>query len=74
MSKKNYGINYNHYLDIFNSDEPIEEENDDPDYNVIVDILTNNYNNLEEPFYLSIPKKEVNDVMNDVMNDSYWYI
>lgn len=67
MSKKNHDTNYN-FLNFFNLDLPLDEENDDDDYNVVEDILTSKNNYVEEPFYLSIPKKEV----NDVMNDSFW--
>ena len=52
------------YLNIFKNDFLDDDEGDD-DYNVVEDILTHKYNYDEKPFYLSIPKKEVNDVIND---------
>ena len=52
------------YLNIFKNDFLDDDEADD-DYNVVEDILTHKYNYDEKPFYLSIPKKEVNDVIND---------
>lgn len=68
MSKKNNDPDYSEYLNFFNEDIPLEEDNDDDDYNMIEDILINKYNiNEEEPYSLAIPKKEVNDIMNDVI-------
>ena len=51
------------YLNIFKNDF-LEDDEADDDYNVLEDILTHKYNYDEKPFYLSIPKKEVNDVIN----------
>ena len=68
MSKKNNDPDYSEYLNFFNEDIPLEEDNDDDDYNMIEDILINKYNiNEEEPYSLAIPKKEVNDIMNDAI-------
>ena len=53
--------NNNYYKSIFGCELNDEDEFDE-DYNVVEDILTNNYNYEEEPIHLSIPKKEVNDV------------
>ena len=53
------------YLNIFNNDYLDDDDAADDDYNVVEDILTHKYNYDEKPFYLSIPKKEVNDVIND---------
>ena len=71
MSRKYYNSSDNEedsfqkeYLNIFNNDFLDDDEADD-DYNVVEDILTHKYNYDEKPFYLSIPKKEVNDVIND---------
>ena len=52
------------YLNIFNNDFLEDDEGDD-DYNVVEDILTHRYNYDDKPYYLSIPKKEVNDLIND---------
>ena len=52
------------YLNLFNHDYLEEDEGDD-DYNVVEDILTHKYNYDDKPYYLSIPKKEVNDLIND---------
>ena len=52
------------YLNIFNNDYLEDDEGDD-DYNVVEDILTHRYNYDDKPYYLSIPKKEVNDLIND---------
>ena len=52
------------YLDIFKNDF-LDEDDADDDYNVVEDILNHKYNYDEKPYYLSIPKKEVNDVIND---------
>ena len=52
------------YLDIFKNDFLDDDEADD-DYNVVEDILNHKYNYDEKPFCLSIPKKEVNDIIND---------
>ena len=71
MSRKYYNNSDNdensfekEYLNIFKNDYSDDDEADD-DYNVVEDILTHKYNYDEKPFYLSIPKKEVNDVIND---------
>ena len=52
------------YLNIFNNDF-LEDDEADDDYNVVEDILTHKYNYDDKPYYLSIPKKEVNDLIND---------
>ena len=52
------------YLNIFNN-EFLEDDEGDDDYNVVEDILTHKYNYDDKPYYLSIPKKEVNDLIND---------
>ena len=52
------------YLNIFNNDY-LEDDEADDDYNVVEDILTYKYNYDDKPYYLSIPKKEVNDLIND---------
>ena len=52
------------YLNIFKNDF-LDDDDADDDYNVVEDILTHKYNYDEKPYYLSIPKKEVNDVIND---------
>ena len=52
------------YLNIFNNDY-LEDDEADDDYNVVEDILTHKYNYDDKPYYLSIPKKEVNDLIND---------
>ena len=52
------------YLNIFKNDFLDDDEADD-DYNVVEDILTHKYNYDEKPYSLCIPKKEVNDVIND---------
>ena len=52
------------YLNIFNNDF-LEDDEADDDYNVVEDILTHKYNYVDKPYYLSIPKKEVNDLIND---------
>ena len=52
------------YLNIFKNDF-LDEDDADDDYNVVEDILNHKYNYDEKPYYLSIPKKEVNDVIND---------
>ena len=57
--------NYTDYLNFFNMDNPLDEDNDDEDYNVLEDILTNKGNCEDEPYYCSITKKELNDIMND---------
>lgn len=66
MSKKNNDPDSRDYLNFFNLDIPLEEDNDDDDYNFVEDILTNPYE-YDEDYYLSIPKKEVNDIMNDAI-------
>lgn len=66
MSKKNNEPDSRDYLNFFNLDLPLEEDGDDDDYNFVEDILTNPYD-YDEDYYLSIPKKEVNDVMNDAI-------
>ena len=53
------------YLNIFNKDFLDDDDDADDDYNVVEDILTHKYNIDEKPYYLSIPKKEVNDLIND---------
>ena len=52
------------YLNIFKNDF-LDEDDADDDYNVVEDILNHKYNYDEKPYYLSIPKKEVNDLIND---------
>ena len=52
------------YLNIFNN-EFLEDDEGDDDYNIVEDILTHKYNYDDKPYYLSIPKKEVNDLIND---------
>ena len=52
------------YLNIFNN-EFLEDDEGDDDYNVVEDILTHRYNYDDKPYYLSIPKKEVNDLIHD---------
>ena len=52
------------YLNIFNNDF-LEDDEADDDYNVVEDILTHKYNYDDKPYYLSIPKKEVKDLIND---------
>ena len=52
------------YLNIFNNDF-LEDDEADDDYNVVEDILTHKYNYDDKPYYLSIPKKELNDLIND---------
>ena len=53
------------YLNIFKKDFLDDDDDADDDYNVVEDILTHKYNIDEKPYYLSIPKKEVNDLIND---------
>ena len=50
MSKKNNDPDSRDYLNFFNLDIPLEEDNDDDDYNFVEDILTNPYE-YDEDYY-----------------------